>query len=253
MDEERLLRKRVEELAARSAARDIPLATDFLTLGEQSIARQALREIGSPRCAFAGGYPLAERRLVFFAPDYIPDEELEAEAPIRCVMIEPANARFSEELGHRDYLGALMSLGIQRHVTGDIVLSESAAYLFCKEDIAEYLCDSLTEVRRTRVRARVVDVPGEISEPRTERIEGAVASPRLDALLALAFRTSRSRMVPVIEAGEVFVNGLLADSVSLIPEEGDIISVRHKGRFVYRGTGRETKKGRIVCAIDRYL
>ena len=93
----------------------------------------------------------------------------------------------------------------------------------------------------------------EIPEPEFEIINGTCASVRLDALIGLAFQTSRSSMVSFIESGLVFVNGKLITSNGYEPKEGDIISVRSKGRFIYDGVSRQTKKGRLGVRIRKYV
>ena len=93
----------------------------------------------------------------------------------------------------------------------------------------------------------------EIPEPEFEMTNGTCASVRLDALIGLAFQTSRSSMVSFIESGLVFVNGKLITSNGYEPKEGDIISIRSKGRFIYDGVSRQTKKGRLGVRIRKYV
>ena len=84
-------------------------------------------------------------------------------------------------------------------------------------------------------------------------ITGTCASVRLDSLISLAFKTSRSSIVHCIEEGLVFVNGKLITSNGYEPKEGDIISVRKKGRFIFDGVSRRTKKGRLGVRILLYI
>ena len=195
---------------------------------------------------------MAERKVGMFLPSYL-EEGDESMLPVSCVHILPLNEKFADKLSHRDYLGALMNLGIERHKTGDIVTDGTRAWLFCMTDLADYICENLGQVRHTRVYTEIGEVPAEVLQPEFETIEGSVASVRLDALLALAFKTSRSKMVPCLEAGQVFVNGRLVMSASEVPTEGAIVSVRHMGRFVYRGVKSETRKGRLFVTVDRYV
>ena len=195
---------------------------------------------------------MAERKVGMFLPSYL-EEGDESMLPVSCVHILPLNEKFADKLSHRDYLGALMNLGIERHKTGDIVTDGTRAWLFCMTDLADYICENLGQVRHTRVYAEIGEVPAEVLQPEFETIEGSVASVRLDALLALAFKTSRSKMVPCLEAGQVFVNGRLVMSASEVPAKGAIVSVRHMGRFVYRGVKSETRKGRLFVTVDRYV
>lgn len=111
---------------------------------------------------------------------------------------------------------------------------------------------NLTRVRHTTMKLSMVDNPEHIPEPEFQEINGTCASVRLDALIGLAFQTSRNSMVPFIEGGQVFVNGKLITSNGYEPKDGDIISVRGKGRFRYEGVSRQTKKGRNSVKLLRY-
>ena len=252
MKEEQWLEKRVEELADKCRMRDIPAHTEFLNLNEQDIFCRTMQKQKDVRWVLDGGYPMAERKVGLFLPSYAEDQDVSM-LPVSCVHILPLNAKFADSLNHRDYLGALMNLGIERHKTGDIVTDGTRAWLFCMTDLAQYICENLRQVRHTSVYGEISEVPEEVLQPRFETIEGSVASVRLDALLALAFRTSRSKMVPCLEAGQVFVNGRLVLSTSEVPPEGAIVSVRHMGRFVYRGVKNATRKGRLFVTVDRYV
>ena len=248
--EELLFRKRIQELSRLSYERDIPVHTDFLNLNEQTIFFSLISSLSPAKYQLAGGYEMAERKVVCFLPSY---EEEQTEYPFVCLSAKPVNPRFAEELSHRDYLGALMHLGIDRSKIGDILVEENACRIFCMTDMADYLCRELRLVRHTNLKLEKSEI-GEISiTPKFERIAGSVASLRLDCILALAWKASRSRMTPYIEGEKVFVNGRLITSNSFTIKEGDIVSARGLGKFVYRGVETETKKGRLFVALDRYV
>ena len=205
MEKDEFLLKRIRELAKLSYQRDIVTFSDFLNLNEQNMVHsQKLQELGVI-VEFYGGYENAERQMVAFHPDAL---MFQWEYPVDCIRITPKALKFSEELTHRDYLGAILNLGVDRSVVGDILVDE---------------------------------------------IQGTCSSVRLDTLIALAFGASRSSMVSYIEGGLVFVNGKLITSNGHEPKEGDIISVRGKGRFIYDGIARQTKKGRNSITIRKYI
>lgn len=109
-------------------------------------------------------------------------------------------------------------------------------------------------MRHTSVYCEVeAGLPEELTEPKTERKEGSVASVRLDAVLSLAFSSSRSKMVPLIEGGQVFINGKLVTSPSASLKEDDLVTVRHMGKFRYVGVQNQTKKGRLYVAVERFV
>ena len=154
MTQEELLPKRFAELIKRSASNYYFTFTDFLGLRELSILKGVLNE---NRCEYTlfGGAPDTERVMARFGN---PDEIGYAQPfPIKCILISPRDKKFKESLTHRDYLGTLMGLGIERDTLGDIVIRDEGAYLFCAEDIAPYIEESLFRVRHTEVYARVTD------------------------------------------------------------------------------------------------
>lgn len=114
------------------------------------------------------------------------------------------------------------------------------------QKIADFLCDNLTRIRHTTVLCQVFEGERKEIPLRTEKIEGTVASVRLDTLLALAWKTSRSSLVGMIEDGRVFVNGKCITSNGYHVKENDLISARGMGRFVYEGMLSQTK-GTLPC------
>ena len=241
-DDDKRAIKRFQELSGRAQTRGKPAYSEFLTLAEQSLLSQA----ACTDCSLFGGWESAERRIACFG------DGAEYEAPIVCVCISPKSAKFAEELGHRDYLGALMSLGIRREVLGDILLSGGCAYLFCLESISDFIIAELKQIRRTAVECSVIENPPEDAFPNPEEREVVVASERLDAVISAVWRLSRAEGQEYILQGKVFVNGREEAGASATPSEGDIISVRGLGRFAYSGIARETKKGRIRVIVKVY-
>ena len=113
--------------------------------------------------------------------------------------------KFSEELTHRDYLGALMNLGISRTKTGDIIVQDKQAYLIVSESIADYICENLTRIRHTSVMCRQIDWQEFDYKPQVKEVMGSIASVRLDAVIGLAFSQSRSKLTGYISEEKVQV------------------------------------------------
>ena len=246
--EEQLLKKRILELAETCYRRDIRSYTGFLTLNEQTIFHSMKQQLPPVQAVLDGGYGAAERKIVCFLPSY---EDETACLPISILEAVPESPRFAEDLTHRDYLGALMNLGIERSCIGDILMKENGCFIFCLEKMAEYLAEQLTTVRHTPVRCHITDHFEEAAQA-YEEISGSVASPRLDSVVALVFHTSRRKVLPYIEGEKVFIDGRLAASAGTQLKGGEIVSVRGLGKFCYAGTGNETKKGRIYVNVKRY-
>ena len=250
MEKDEFFLKRIRELANLSWQRDIVTFSDFLNLNEQNIVSSLKHQFPQIVMETSGGYENAERQMVAFHPDAL---AFTWEYPIDCLRIEPKALKFSEEISHRDYLGALLNLGVDRSVIGDIVVQKKAAWFFCQNKMTEFFLENLCRVRHTNILITVVDKQEELPAPKMETIHGTCASVRLDSLIALAFKASRSSMVSYIEGGQVFVNGKLITSNGYEPREGDIISVRGKGRFIYEGTSHQTRKGRSSIQLSLYI
>ncbi len=248
--EEQQEKKHFQDLARTAYQRNIPVFSDFLNLNELSIFESIRPDYPSLHLESFGGYDLAERQIAVFRPEA---PNFYAEPPISCLRIRPLQAKFAEELNHRDYLGAVLNLGLERSCLGDILVEEEGAFLFCLSRMADFIRDNLTRIRHTSVLAEKVEPEAFHYEPRFEEVSGTVASVRLDKLLSLAFQASRSSLTGLIEGGRVFVNGRLITSNGYEPKEGDLISVRGFGRFRYQGTKGQSKKGRDYVVLWRYV
>lgn len=229
--------------------RDVPTNTDFLNLSEQTIFQSVSGILPPVRFVLSGGFESSERKVVCFLPSY--EEELSL-PPYDCVKIEPLNRKFAEELSHRDYLGAIMNLGIERSMLGDIVIKDGNAYVFMLKKMSRYLTENLTMIRHTSIVAEVIEDAGELLKPEFEEIQGTVSSIRLDSIVALCGRLSRTKASAYIESEKVFVNGQVITNVSRTLKDGEIISVRGIGKFKFEAAGGQTKKGRTVVTLLKY-
>lgn len=252
--EEELLSKRIQELARLADVRHCPTYTDFLNLNEQNILQQTLRKLDYVQVACFGGYEGAERQIAAFVPDALSYrmEEFQ-DYPISCIQIQPKSTKFAEELSHRDVLGALMHLGIDRCKMGDIAMSDGVCYLFCHSSLAELIAGELTKVRHTTVVCSICKPEAFIYRPKVKELTGTVASIRLDAVMSVAFQSSRSSLLSLIEGGMVFVNAKLITTNAYTPQNGDLISARGEGKFRYVGAEKETKKGRVLIRVEKYV
>ena len=247
--EEQLFRKRIQELADTCFRRDVPVNTDFLNLSEQTVFHSISGMLPPVRFVLSGGFESSERKVLCFLPAY--EEEL-LDPPFDCLRIAPLNRRFAEELNHRDYLGAIMNLGIERSMLGDIVIKDGDAYIFVLKKMSRYLLESLTTIRHTTVTVELAEDSGELLKPEYEEIQGTVSSIRLDSIVALCGRLSRTKAAAYIEAEKVFINGQIASQVSRTVKEGEILSIRGIGKFKFDIAGGQTKKGRTVVTLLKY-
>lgn len=243
--EENALRRRFAELSRRAATRNMDTFTPFLTLAEQSILLSMERQLELPP-RWLGGYPGAERRLACFSPNDAPEE-----SPIVCLSVRPKGEKFAAALGHRDILGAIMGLGIKRELIGDILPRDKGGYVFCLAEMADYLCQNLTEVGHSSVLCTPCSPPEEISAP-PEPCVLTAASLRLDVLIAAVWKLSRSESQQLFPKQLVFVNGRTVLSPGDTVREGDMVSVRGRGRFQLTEVLGETRKGRLRLSARIY-
>lgn len=246
--DELLLVRRFEELAARAYAAGRCTYTDFLGLSETDVLRRAEREVNYAGLTLFGGADGCERVIARFG-----ESEGVEDYPIVCVQIAPAAPKFAEELSHRDVLGALMNLGIERDTLGDIYLRDNVAYVFCLPAVLPLITQELTRVRRTAVKAAVIDRLPDGVVGRTEETAVQVASERADVLVAAVWRLSREESLELFRRGRVFVNGRLTENNSATLPEGAVVSVRGCGRFRYGGVLSTSRKGKLNVTVYRYV
>lgn len=248
--DEQIFRKRLLDLAKMAVNREICTYADFLNLNEISIFHSMKKELPNVNYELFGGYDGAERKILCFYGD----NSVKAFSDyITCVRIVPMNKKFSDDLNHRDFLGAMMNLGIERSIIGDILVKENEGYVFLKASMSPFITNNLIKIKHTSVRCAVVEDDAPKITPEFESVRGTIASPRLDAIIALAFKISRSSMLSLISGGKVFVDGKLIESNSYILKEDETVSVRGHGKFIYKGLENQTKKGRYYVSLLKYI
>lgn len=238
------MQKRFEELSSRAAQRYYTAFSDFLTMEEQSELLSLRLE--SPFKLF-GGYEGAERCVAAFGEDCE-----NAVFPISYIKIEPVAKKFADKLTHRDFLGSLMNLGIKRETLGDILIKDNTGYLMCLDTVADFIANDLTRVKHTSVKCNAVSALPEGMQSEPQEQEEIVASLRIDVLTAAVYNLSRNAVKELFNQRKILVNSALCENFSFIPKEGDVISVRGKGRFKYGETLGKTKKGRLIVQLFVY-
>lgn len=245
--EEELFLKRIAELAETAYNQNRYTFTGFLNMAQQDLFLRAVRDYRHIPYVLFGGNEACERQVGRFgSPELM---GYEAAFPIRCLKIEPLAPKFAQDIGHRDCLGALIHLGIDRSTLGDIFLRDNSAWLYCLDTISEFITDNLTQIKHTLVKCTEVSGMPEDLKPKLEAVKITAASGRPDAVAASLFHLSRSKSQELFRLGRVFVNGRLTESTSCQLKPGDLVSVRGFGRFYYDGIEGETRKGRARTAI----
>ena len=248
MNEQELCKKRLIDLSNQANSKVIVLFSDFLNLNEQNIYQQNLKFYETKTESF-GGVDFAERQIIAFIPDAL---YYEWEYPIVALKITPSYPKFAEKLGHRDILGALMYLGIDRSKVGDIYVNDDAYYIICEDSIADFFIENMDKIRHTVVKLSYVPLEELKSVQKMKEMEGIVTSNRLDSVLACVFKLSRSQALELLRAEKVFVNGKEVQNPSYTIKPDEIVSLRGFGRFVFEGEYGTTGKGRMKIRYKLY-
>lgn len=248
--EENLFQNRLKELADTAYKRNIPVFTDFLNLNELNIFHRLQSEWKGVSCFPFGGYETAERQMIAFLPDAL---SYEYNYPISILKISPAHEKFAQALTHRDYLGTILGLQIERSKIGDILIQGNSAIVFCHARLSAFVMDNLIKVKHTNVHVTEIDLQDFQYCPQYLEQRGSIASIRMDNILSLACNQSRTSVTELIVSGKVYCNGKLVSSNSMIPKENDVISVRGFGKFIFCEALSTTKKGRIMVLLKIYV
>lgn len=233
-----------------------PTNSDFLDAREQALAAEHLHN----RACFVlwGGYDMAERRCMVFLPDYLAELQTDFSAadaelnPLAVLRATPVAHQTT--LSHRDYLGALLALGIKRQKVGDIIVKPEGADILILRDMADYLQLNFTQVGRHRITTEVLPTAAVSAyEPPTKEFSANVPSLRLDSMAAAAFGVSRSLTAEAVRTRLVAVNGLQITKPDYLLSPGDAVTWRGKGKAVFVSTNGTTRKDRIFITIKRYI
>lgn len=236
------------EYAARDAEERMrPHFTRFLDPAGLAEAEEVRRGRGLAFVSW-GGYDGAERKIGCFCPEG--EEPAESGFPVVCLR-SPYNGRFAS-ISHRDVLGAFMALGLTRSCLGDIIIGETDVFLFAEKTSAPYIREQLDSAGRVRLSFQETDPAGLLPEPRGSYFRAVVPSLRLDAVMAVAYKTSRSRAADWIRAGEAKADHVVCTRTDHPVAAGTMLSVRGQGRVRLVSLDGTTRKDRIGITLFRF-
>ncbi len=250
--EERVVLARALDQMDRAANRAIPCATQFLSPAQRSALEPLLAASGHPKHLFHGGFEGAERTVCVFLPhwqepeDWEPSEELAA--------VEAAYPPTGAELTHRDLLGGLMGIGLTRERVGDILAGEKAAQIVCLKGTAPLILSQFGQAGRYRLNLKEISLADLSPAPaEVKLIHDTVSTLRLDAVLSSGFSLARGKAADAIAGGKVSLNHRECLKPDRAVAQGDTITCRGLGKCVLKRVGGQSRKGRIIIEIERYL
>lgn len=237
----------IKDAVRLSYLRDKPYFIGFLNEDEIQLALSQLDKESAVSYMLFGGIENADRVMAGIFPESItPTAEL---FPIKSVEIR-YNKQY--ELSHRDFLGALMSLGIKRSCVGDIKISSGIAYVMLKSEISDYVVSQLNKIGRVGVKLSYSELTDFISSDDTEYLNITVSSLRLDNIVSAVLNLSREKSSVAVKSGLVSVNHTVKQSPSFQLKENDTIVFKGKGKFVLDKLMGESKKGKKKLIIKKY-
>jgi RNA-binding protein YlmH len=195
-----------------------------------------------------GGYDRAQRCMICFYPEYCVSDKLVF--PIDTIVVSYPRRI---ELHHRDFLGALMNLGIKRNTIGDILAEDGTGYIFVRHEITSFVMSNLDHVGKASVKMdvnNIADIPIEIH---FEEINDVVSSDRADCIVSALLNISRSKSSEMIKDKLVMINNQVCREISDKVPEHSVITIRGNGKFILDEYGRLTKKGRMPIYCKKYL
>lgn len=249
-EQERLVMRRAEDLYRIAHTRGFAQYSTFLSDREQTLAKAAINKAGGQECSFEGGYPDAERKLLCIQP-----AGAYGEPPISCVRLQCAVMNESSQPAHKDYLGSLLGLGLERKCLGDIILdpeNAGTAYVLALERIAELICTQLINIGRFSVRAEQYNGSLPAIAQQYQLRTATVSSLRADAVLAAMLQCSRGQAANILRLGGLEINHIATTSPHAPVYEGDIFTVRKKGRYKLQTLGGKSKKERLFIEFFQY-
>ncbi|MGM0409930.1 MAG: RNA-binding protein [Bacillota bacterium] len=248
-DEEKILGNKILDKASIVINRKTEVSTDFLNPHQRKIAKNIIKQIADINFIEDGGYKRAERKLITIFPDYLFKDNVKS--PISILKIS-GNFDFCH-VNHRDYLGALMGLGIKRKKIGDLLVMKDFSQIIVSNDLKDFIKMKLKYVN---------EVPVEVSEIKrediiiptqhTKEIKATVPSMRLDAVASAGFGDSRNKISRDIKNEKIKLNWRIEDDPAHDVEVNDMISLRGKGRVEVMERKGLSNRGRIKLILNRY-
>lgn len=224
------------------SVRQKPYYTTFMGETKQTLAKKYFQSVKFDSYLFFGGYELSERKILGLFPYEISKDDF----PISALEFK---FRACDKLSHRNFLGALMSLGIERDTVGDILVEDGRAVVFVKSEIKEYITSQLFKIGNVGIKIKDAQI-NSLPQGREQVSKSlTVSSLRLDNVVSASCNLSREKTRTTILSGDVCLNYEQTQNVSKVMSKDDEFSVRGYGKFILNDVFGQTKKGRIKISV----
>ncbi len=245
-DEEAIFLSHLLDLVALCEKRFSPQFTLFADERKLMLAQKLFAGEAFSNYRFFGGCADAERKIICVYPEY--NEPTDSDFPIKTVKF---SYRKQDKITHPQILGTIMSLGIKRELVGDIIVSDGEAFVFFSEKGAFLAC-GIEKIGRVGVKAEITENTGLERQEEFTEISASVASMRLDCILSAAAKLSREKSSALIKNEGIFVNHVNIFSPNHILKDGDVFSVRGKGKFILSDKNERSRRGKNFIVLKKY-
>ena len=257
-EEDRLLVSKLLDKIEFTAKRNSVEHTDFLDMRQRQMLEKVLKDIKFTNYVAFGGYKTAERTILVIYPSKLEEifqkNYFDYNSILGSIQIILPN-ELKRIYSHRNYLGAIIKIGMKREKVGDIIINADGAELILLKEAEKYVFNELKELTRfQKAEFKLIKLEElQLEEPKTQILNIIIPSMRIDSIVSEVIRTSRSKAAEVIKEERVFVNHELITKGSKEVKTNDIITVRGKGRFKIGSILNHTKKGNVVIEVEKYI
>lgn len=255
-EEDRLLVAKMLDQMVLCNKRNKVQNTDFLDERQQILLQKVLHRMKVENYEIYGGTEGVERKVVLFYPEKWNKDMVEKNHNLVMQVVEiilPNDLK--GKYTHRDYLGGLMKLGLKREKIGDIVVWEEGADIIVLNEVVPFLerhLMTLTRFQKAEISIKELSKVHPVNIQK-EEIEITVSSMRVDNIVSELAKTSRTKAEEIIRGERVFLNYEVVDKDSKLVNIGDKLTIRGKGKFEIKEQIGNTKKGRCILKIEKYI
>lgn len=254
--EDKLLISKVLDKIKFCETRNKITNTNFLDARGQNIVESLLGSISFTNYVRYGGFDNAERACFIFYPSKFEQEFVfkNIDSILKAIYIKLPK-ELHNTYSHRNYLSAIIKLGIEREKIGDILVQPDGAYILACADLAETAANLLASL--TRFRKATIEIISTTQLPtyeiKKEEIKIIIPSMRLDSIVSELAHTSRSKAIDFLNSERVLVNYETAIKASKLLKPGDIVTIRGKGKFELCDISGNTKSGNVILLVNKYI
>ena len=247
-DDDRMLLSHVIDMANAAKEKYVKRFTFFLDDRQQELCRQVLASERLDNYLFWGGFDSADRKVLGLFHSF--GEADNADFPVKSIRF---TYRRADKLSHRDFLGALMSLQIERGCVGDIIVGEGSANVLVTDKVADRIVCDVSKIGRVGVKAFVGFDDSVIPKIEMSEITGSVSSLRADCLISFSLHISREKAAAMIRQLGISINHMISYKADTVLKESDVFSVKGHGKFVFKSIDGVSKKEKIRITLCKFV